>query len=60
MRCKTSMLRLNLCDYSGVYIVVKGRIYVRATTNTNIDWFDNALDGKPFKYKTTIIGKTGG
>ena len=29
IRLKTSMLRLDLCDYSGAYIVVKGKITVQ-------------------------------
>ena len=37
IRFKTSMLRSDLRDYSDAYIVVKGRIYVRATGNTDID-----------------------
>ena len=35
IRCKTSMLRSNLFDYSDVYIVVKGRISVRGTKDAN-------------------------
>ena len=31
------MLRSDLCDYSDAYIVVKGRINVRATGNTDIE-----------------------
>ena len=31
------MLRSDLCDYSDAYIVVKGRINVKATANTDID-----------------------
>ena len=33
IRFKTLMLRSNLCDYSGAYIVVKGRVTVRAMLN---------------------------
>ena len=29
------MLRSNLCDYSNVYIVVKGRINARGTNDAN-------------------------
>ena len=35
LRCKTPMLRLYLCDYSDVYIVVKWRITVEGTDNAN-------------------------
>ena len=34
------MLRSDLCDYSDAYIVAKGRINVRATTNTDIEQKD--------------------
>ena len=37
----TSMLRSDLCDYSSAYIVVKRRINVRATENTDIDQIEN-------------------
>ena len=35
IRFKTSMLRPDLCDYSDVYIAVKGRISVRGTNDAN-------------------------
>ena len=36
IRFKTSMLRLNLCDYSNAYIVVKGTIDIlTAAANEN-------------------------
>ena len=35
-RFKTSMLRSDLCDYSDAYIVVKERINVKATENTDV------------------------
>ena len=35
IRWKGSMLRSNLCDYSGAYIVVKRRISVTGTNNAN-------------------------
>ena len=36
IRFKTSMLRLNLCDYSNAYIVVKGTIdLLTAAANEN-------------------------
>ena len=35
IRLKTPMLRLDLCDYSDAYIVVKGRITVEFTINAN-------------------------
>ena len=35
IRFKTSMLRSDLCDYSDVYIVVKGDIILRKRTTRN-------------------------
>ena len=35
IRCKTSMLTSNLCDYNDAYIVVKGIITVSATAGVN-------------------------
>ena len=35
---KTSMLRLDLCDYSDAYIVVKGRVKFKATPDTDVGW----------------------
>ena len=35
IKFKTSMLRLDLCDYTGAYIAVKGRISVRGTNDSN-------------------------
>ena len=35
IRFKTSKVRAALCDYSDVYIVVKGRISVTGTNNAN-------------------------
>ena len=32
------MLRSDLCDYSDVYNIVKGRIIVTGTDNANINW----------------------
>ena len=29
------MLRSDICGYSDVYVVVKGRIYIRGTNNAN-------------------------
>ena len=37
------MLRSDLCDYSDACIVVKGRINVKATANTNIGKKDIAF-----------------
>ena len=31
------MLGSGLCDYSDAHIVVKGRVNVKATPNTNVD-----------------------
>ena len=36
IRLETSMLRSDLCDYSDVYSVVKGRISVTVTENTDL------------------------
>ena len=38
IRIKTSMLRLDLCDFSEAYIVVKGNITVRKKTFTANDF----------------------
>ena len=35
IRFKTSMLRSDLCDYSGAYILVKGKITVSANAGGN-------------------------
>ena len=35
IRCKTSMLRSDLCDYSDAYVVVNGRISVTGADNAN-------------------------
>ena len=43
IRSKTSMLKSDLYDYSDAYIVVKGRISVRATENTDKGQKDIAL-----------------
>ena len=44
------MLRSDLCDYSDVYIVVKGRINVRATANADIEEKDVAFkNNAPFR-----------
>ena len=37
IRFKTSMLRSNLCDYSDVYILVKGNISVNNTAAAGVD-----------------------
>ena len=37
------MLRSDLCDYSDAYIVVKGRVNVKATPNTDVDQEDIAF-----------------
>ena len=34
---KTSKLRLNLCDYSDVYILVKGNIWINNTAGAGTD-----------------------
>ena len=43
------MLRSDLCDYSDAYILVKGRINVRATANIDIDRKDIAFKNATFK-----------
>ena len=43
IRFKTSMLISDLCDFSDAYIVVKGRINVRATEYTDIGPHDSAF-----------------
>ena len=53
------MLRPDLCDYNDAYIVVKGRISVRATANTGIDQKDIVLkNNAPFKSYITKINST--
>ena len=37
------MLRSDLCHYSDAYFVLKGRINVRATANTDVGWRDSAF-----------------
>ena len=32
------MLRLDLCDYSDAYIVVKGKVKFKATPDTDVGW----------------------
>ena len=64
IRFKASMLASDLCDYSDAYIVVKDRINVKATENTevgqkNVVFKNNA----PFrscitKIKSTLIDDT--
>ena len=44
IRFKSPMLRLNLCDYSDAYILVKGTITVMAPGDNNIG--DNIRDKK--------------
>ena len=45
------MLRSDLCDYSGVYIVVKGRISVTGPNNANKrDKNPNFNSNAPFRY----------
>ena len=53
------MLRSDLRDYSDAYIAVKGRIYVRATGNTDIDQKYNAFkNSAPFRSCITKINST--
>ena len=57
---KTPILRSALCDYSDAFIVVKGRISVIGTNNSNRRNeklpFENNVTRQ--KYKTKIIGST--
>ena len=49
IRFKTSMLRSDLYDYSNAYIIVKGRINVKPTANTDIEKKDVVLkNNSPF------------
>ena len=53
------MLRSDLCDYSGAYIVVKGRISVRATENTDTGRKDIAFkNNAPFRSCITKVNNT--
>ena len=53
------MFRSDLCDYSDAFIVVKGRINVRATANTDIDQKDVAFkNNAPFRSCITKINST--
>ena len=53
------MLRSDLCDYSDVYIVVKGIINVRATANIDIGRKDIAVkSNSPFRSCITKINST--
>ena len=59
VRFKTSMLRLNLCDYINAYIAVKGRISVKGTNdakkrNRKLTFKNNA----PFRSCKTKINNT--
>ena len=54
IRFKTSMLRLDLCDYSDAYIVLKGKIIV---TNPDNDAYDKKLTFKNNAPFTSCISK---
>ena len=61
IKYKTFMLRSDLYDYSGVYIVVKGRITVDATDDANKR--NKKLTFKnidPFKSRISKINNIGG
>ena len=50
------MLRSDLCDYIDAYVVVKGKIYARATANTYISQKDSAFkNNAPFRSWITKI-----
>ena len=55
IRFKTSMLRLNLCDYSDVYNVVEGKITVTYPNNANYHKKLAFKNNAPF---TSCISKT--
>ena len=53
------MLRSDLCDYSDAYIVVKGRVNVKATPNTDADQKDVAFKNESsFRSFITKINST--
>ena len=53
------MLRSDLCDYSDAYIVVKGRVNVKATPNTDADQKDAAFKNESsFRSFITKINST--
>ena len=59
IRFKTSMLRSDLCDYSDAYIVVKGIINVRGSTNIGVDEKDVPFrNNVPFRSCITKINST--
>ena len=56
IRFKTTMLKSSLCDYSDVYIIVKGRITITgAGTDTAARQRDEKDKGVVFKNFTPII-----
>ena len=55
IRFETSTLRSNFCDFSDVYIVVKGTIAVDGTANINK--YDRKLVLKNFALFTSCISK---
>ena len=67
LRIKTSMLRSDLCDFSGTYIVVKGNIFVTKKTfnaddtdepnNTaaNVTANNNVFDNKKLVFKNNAL-----
>ena len=56
IKFKTSMLRSDLCDYSDAHIVVKGRINVKTTENTDVGGEDVAFkNNAPFRSCITKI-----
>ena len=56
IRCKTSMLKSDLCDYSDAYIVVNGRISVTGTDNANRR--NKKLTFAPFRLCISKINNT--
>ena len=59
IRFKTPMLRSYFCDYSDAYIVVKGRINIRAVANTDINQKDALFkNNAPFISCITKINNT--
>ena len=53
IRFKTSMLSSCLCHYSDAYIVLKGKITVRTTGNSDISQKDIAIKNAPFSSSIT-------
>ena len=56
VRFKTSIFIWDLCDYTNAYIIVKGRVNVTVTVNTDISQKDSAFKNNvPFRSCVTKI-----